>query len=263
MRETPFYKHHWIDIGQERLDRYQRMFAWNPGSKILYDPANIREGHVVAEFGCGPGHTAVEIANWVGREGHVHALDINETFLALTRDNARKAHVDDRFTIHRSDGTELPLRNGSLDRITTRNTLIYVDDPSITLGAFKRALRPGGRMHAIEGDWPMMVVEPIPTAEWERVVTAARHACRSPEIGRRMTGLLARSGFRDIEVQVVTRPDTDGRLLPMIETILDYARDSGAMPDAELDGIVPFLRQAIVERTYLVVAPQFVVTGRR
>jgi ubiquinone/menaquinone biosynthesis C-methylase UbiE len=80
-----FYKDHWVNIDQERLDRYERMFQWNPASSALYEPADIRVGHIVADFGCGPGHTAIEIAKWVGPSGHVHALDINSDFVTRTQ----------------------------------------------------------------------------------------------------------------------------------------------------------------------------------
>ena len=63
----PFYKDHWINIDRDRLDRYERMFQWNPASSALYEPADIRPGHIVADFGCGPGYTAIEIAKWSGR----------------------------------------------------------------------------------------------------------------------------------------------------------------------------------------------------
>ena len=84
-----------------------------------------------------------------------------------------------------------------------------------------------------------------------------------PEIGRKLTGLLARSGFRDIEVQVITQPDMEGRLLPMIKNMAGYARDGGDMANEEIDGILSTLDQALTEKTYLVLAPQFVVTGLR
>lgn len=183
MTDMPFYKDHWVSIDDERLDRYQRMFEWNPESADLYEAADIQSGHIVADFGCGPGHTAIEIANWVGSEGHVHALDINSAFVTQTQENAIKAGVDDRVTAHLSDGSELSLPDNSIDRVTTRNTLIYVDDPMVTIGEFKRVLRPGRKMHAIEGDWPMMVVEPVPTKTWQTLVSAAGRACRTPNIG--------------------------------------------------------------------------------
>lgn len=261
MSDIPFYKEHWTTIDGERLDRYQRMFEWNPASAVLYESADIQDGHIVAEFGCGPGHTAIEIAKWVGSEGHVHALDINIDFIAQTRKNATTACVNDRVTAHQCDGSKLPLPDVSLDRVTTRNTLIYVDDPMVTLGEFKRVLRPDGKLHAIEGDWPMMVVEPVPSETWRALVSAAAHACQTAEIGRKLTGLLAQSGFHDIDVQVITRPDTEGRLLPMIRNMAGYARDGGEMDEAEIDSIFSTLDQALTDKTYLVLAPQFVVTG--
>ena len=131
------------------------MFQWNPASSTLYEPADIRLGQIVADFGCGPGHTAIEIAKWVGPGGHVHALDINSDFASQSRKNANAAGVGDRVTAHQCDGSILPLSDESLDRLTTRNTLLYVDDPECTIREFRRVLRAGGKVHAIEGDWPI------------------------------------------------------------------------------------------------------------
>jgi ubiquinone/menaquinone biosynthesis C-methylase UbiE len=259
----PFYKDHWINIDKTRLDRYQQMFQWNPASLALYEAADIRLGQIVADFGCGPGHTAIEIARWVGPEGHVHALDINSHFVSQSLENARVAGVGDRITAHQCDGSTLPLSDQSLDRLTTRNTIIYVDDPQCTLREFHRVLRAGGKVHAIEGDWPMMVIEPVPSEAWAALVNAASHACRTPGIGRKLYGLMGRAGFSDINVQVVTRPDADGRLLPMINNMVGYARSSGRIDHADIEKLLSTVEQAISDGSYLALAPQFIVTAIR
>lgn len=263
MARNPFYKDHWVSIDQERLDRYERMFQWNAASSTLYEPADIRPKHIVADFGCGPGHTAIEIAKWVGPGGHVHALDINSDFVSQSRKNADAAGVGDRVTAHQCNGSVLPLADESLDRLTTRNTIIYVDDPERTIREFRRVLRTGGKVHAIEGDWPMMIIEPVPSKDWAVLVDAASHACRTPDIGRKLYGLMGRAGFSDINVQVVTRPDTDGRLLPMIKNMAEYARGSGKMNYADTEKILSTIEQAIPDGSYLALAPQFVVTATR
>jgi SAM-dependent methyltransferase len=260
---NPFYKDHWVNIEPERFDRYQRMFQWNPASAVLYESADIRPGQIVAELGCGPGYTTIEIANWIGPGGHVHALDINADFVAQVRKNADAAGVGDRVTAHRSDGSTLPLPHGLLDRLTARNTLIYVDDPEATLRECRRVIRPNGKLHAIEGDWPMMVVEPVSAADWSALVTAASRACRTPDIGRKLYALMRCAGYSAIDVQLITRPDTEGRLLPMIKTIADYARGSGEFGDAEIDKILFGIEQACEAGSYLFLAPQFVVTAIR
>jgi hypothetical protein len=206
---NPFYKDHWINIDRDRLDQYQRMFQWNAASSGLYEPADIRLGHIVADFGCGPGHTAIEIAKWVGSSGHVH------------------------------------------------------DDPEHTIREFRRVLRTGGKVHAIEGDWPMMIVEPVPSKDWAAFVNAASHACRTPDIGRKLYGLMGLAGFSHIDVRVVTRPDTDGRLLPMIKNMAGYARGSGKTNDAGIEKILSTIEQAISRGRHLALAPQFVVTATR
>jgi len=239
------------------------MFQWSPASSVLYEPADIGPGHIVGDFGSGPGHTAIEIARWVGVDGHVHALDINSDFVSQTRDNANAAGVGDRVTAHQCDGSALPLPDESLDRLTTRNTIIYVDDAQTTIREFWRVLRTDGKVHAIEGDWPMMIVEPVPAKNWASLVDAASHACRTPDIGRKLYGLMASAGFSEIDVQVVTRPDTDGRLLPMIKNMAGYAQNSGKMSDAEIAEILTTIDQAISEASYLALAPQFVVTATR
>jgi ubiquinone/menaquinone biosynthesis C-methylase UbiE len=263
MAGNPFYKDHWINIDRNRLDRYERMFQWSPASATHYEPADIRPGHIVADFGSGSGHTAVEIAKWVGRNGHVHALDINSEFVSQARKNANAAGLGDRVTAHQCDGCALPLPDLSLDRLTTRNTLIYVDDPERTLREFHRVLRAGGKVHAIEGDWPMMVIEPVPSQEWVALVDAATYACRTPDIGRKLYGLMGRAGFSDISVLVVTRPDTDGRLLPMIKNMAGYARTSEKINHADIEKVLSIIEQAVMDGSYLGLAPQFVVTATR
>ena len=263
MTESSFYKDRWLSIAPDKLERYQSMFQWNPASRVFYEAAKIRDGHIVGELGCGPGHTAVEIARWVGAAGRVHALDINVDFIAQAKINARAAGLEDRITVQSCDGCEtLPLQDSSLDRITTRNTLIYVDDPSETLKEFKRVLKPGGLAHAIEGDWPMMVVEPISQADWVAVVEAAGHACRTPEIGRKLHGLFVRAGFSEVQVQLITRADTEGRLLGMVKNMANFARASGQLNENTLADIESRIDAALERKTYLVLAPQFVVTAR-
>ena len=67
----------------------------------------------------------------------------------------------------------------------------------------------------------MMAIEPVPSEDWAALVNAASYACRTPDIGRKLYGLMRRAGFSEIAVKVVTRPDTDGRLLPMIENMAE------------------------------------------
>jgi SAM-dependent methyltransferase len=253
---------HWLNIGPERLARYETMYQWTPAAEAFYAPADIRAGHVVADFGCGPGHTAIEFAHRVGPSGHVYALDINAEFASRTRARAEAAGLADRITAHLLTSEDLPLPDAILDRITARNTIIYVHDPVATFQEFRRVLKPGGLAHAIESDWSLTAVEPL-GAEWRIMVEAAGWAWRIPEIGRKLYGIARQARFSKVELQVVTKPDVDGRLLGMIKTVADYARESGALGPARIESMLETVERGLAEGTYLAIAPQFLVTATR
>ncbi|PWJ17491.1 methyltransferase domain-containing protein [Jannaschia seohaensis] len=262
MGGEPFYKAHWIDIGPDRMAAYRDGFAWDDAAAHLYDPAGIAAGHRVVDFGCGPGKVAAVLAQLVGPDGHVEAIDINAAFLDLTRETAMAHGVADRVTTHLNDGSRLPLADRSVDRVTARNAIMYVDDPVATLSEAHRVLKPGGLAHAIDGDWYMMVAEPLDHDDWRAVVKAASHACRHADMGRKLHQAFAMAGFQDIKVKISATADLTGRLMGMIRNMASYAQQSDRIDRERADEVVSQMDRALSEGTYLVVSPQFVVTGR-
>jgi len=109
----------------------------------------------------------------------------------------------------------------------------------------------------------MMVIEPVPCQEWAALVNAATYACRTPDIGRKLYGLMGRASFSDISVLVVVRPDIDGRLLPMIKNMAGYARTSEKINHGDIEKVLTIIEQAVMDGRYLGLVPQFVVTATR
>jgi SAM-dependent methyltransferase len=153
--ETALFLKHWIEIDPQRLARYETMYQWSAAAEAFYTPAEICAGQLVVDFGCGPGYTAVEFARRVGPTGHVHALDINAEFIRRAQARAKAAGFADRITAQLLTDERLPFAAAAVDRITARNTIIYVRDPVSTFKEFRRVLKPGGIAHAIEGDWSL------------------------------------------------------------------------------------------------------------
>lgn len=263
MPGDPFYKAHWRSIEPDRMAAYRDGFGWSAETERLFAPADIRAGHRVADFGCGPGKVSAELAARVGGGGHVHAIDINAEFLEIAREVAAAAGVADRLTVHLNDGVALPLADEGLDRVTARNALMYVDDPVRTLREFHRCLCPGGLAHAIDGDWYMMVAEPVAHDAWRAFVDAASHACRTADMGRKLHAAFVAAGFGEVEVRVVATADVEGRLLGMIRNMAKYAIEGGGIAPARAESVVAEVERAHREGGYLVVSPQFVVTGRK
>lgn len=262
-RTSQGFQAHWVDIDPERMARYEAMYRWNPASELFYEPDRIGPGQVFGDFGCGPGHAAMEFARRVVEGGHIHAFDINAEFLRRTRMRVAEEGLAARVSVHQLTGAALPVPDSSMDRIVARNTLIYVNDPVETLVEFRRALRPGGLAHAIEGDWRLTAVEPVATDEWRALIEAASWAWARPEMGRALHGCARRAGFSEIEIRVLTRADTDGRLMGMIRTVAGYARQCGAMAPERIAAILTQVDQALAAETYLAISPQFVMTATK
>jgi ubiquinone/menaquinone biosynthesis C-methylase UbiE len=258
---TRSFMDQWLEIDAVRLERYEKMFQWNPATAHYYEAAKIGPGQAIGDFGCGPGHAAIEFARQVGATGHVHALDINAEFVRRTKIRAAASGFGDRITSHLLASDRLPLSDAMLDRVIARNTIIYVPDPVVTLAEFRRVLRPGGIAHVIEGDWHLTALEPVPTEEWRALINAASWAWPRPEIGRGLYAIARQAGFDDVRVQVLTSPDTEGRLIGMIQGVADHARESGALPAERIDAILQTIERAIAEGTYLAIAPQFIITA--
>jgi ubiquinone/menaquinone biosynthesis C-methylase UbiE len=261
MSRDTYYRDHWVEIEPERLDRYEQMFQWTKAYQGLLEPARIEPGHVVADFGCGPGAMAVELARQVGAKGHVHAMELNADFIARTRAKAEKAGFSERITAHRLTGGDLPLEPDMLDRLVAKNVMVYVDDPLATFREFRRVIKPGGKMHAVDSDWATTIMEPVPLEQWRTFLAAASHAFRNPLIGRRMFGIAKQAGFSDVELRVVANPDTEGRYLNLVHNLAGYAREGGRLGEAEIQAVVDIVEGALKNGTFLAINPHFMVTA--
>ncbi|MFT6581127.1 MAG: ubiquinone/menaquinone biosynthesis C-methylase UbiE [Alphaproteobacteria bacterium] len=262
MSNQTYYKDHWVAIEEDRLNRYEDMFKWTPATELLLEPAAVEEGHVVADVGCGPGFVAVELAKRVGPAGHVHAFDINADFVARTQARAAREGLSSRLTAHQLTGAELPLADDALDRLINKNVMVYVDDPAESFQEFHRAVKPGGLVHVVDSDFFMTVVDPIPADRWRALLDAAIHAFRTPSIGRQLFGLATRTGFSEVDVQIVANPDTHGRMLHFVNNVAGYARDGGDLDEAEIQAIVQIATDALTKGRFFALNPQFMVTSR-
>jgi ubiquinone/menaquinone biosynthesis C-methylase UbiE len=261
MKPETYYRDHWLDVDPERVEAYESMFRWRPEMAPLLAPAEIAEGQTVVDYGCGPGLLSLELAQRVGASGRVHAVDINDLFLRRAEGHAEAEKLRERIVFHRIAEDRLPLDDASVDRVVCKNVLEYVDDPVATLSDFRRTLRPGGRVHAIDSDWGMLVVEPVGPERVARLFDAASIAYRTPLIGRKLHGFMRRAGFEEVRVAVLAAADTAGRFAPILFNMAKYARESGQLPDAEIERFVREVEAAVGAGTYLLVLPQFLVTG--
>src|SRR5919109_4377664 len=78
----------------------------------IVDALPIRPGLRVIEIGCGPGAAAREVAQQVGPEGHVLAVDRSAKAIAQLAESASELIAAGRLTARRVAAEELQLEPG-------------------------------------------------------------------------------------------------------------------------------------------------------
>jgi ubiquinone/menaquinone biosynthesis C-methylase UbiE len=120
-----------------------------PVRERVLDGGQIEAGDVVADVGAGDGLIAFGALDRVGSDGCVLFVDVSEDLLAECR---TAAAGDERCEFVVGSADELPLDDGSVDVVTTRSVLIYLDraGKERAFREFHRVLRPGGRLSIFE-----------------------------------------------------------------------------------------------------------------
>lgn len=111
--------------------------------------AGLRPGETVLELGPGPGAFTVDAAQRVGATGRLIAVDIQPEMIAQVESRVRKAGLTNVET-HVASAYELPVDDGTVDRIFLITVLPEIPDPVRALREMHRVLKPGGIVSTTE-----------------------------------------------------------------------------------------------------------------
>jgi arsenite methyltransferase len=106
--------------------------------------ADLHEGETVLDLGSGGGIDVLLSASRVGSTGLAHGLDMTDEMLALARENARKAGVEN-VHFHKGYIEGIPLPDASVDVVISNCVINLSGDKPKVLREVARVLRPGGR----------------------------------------------------------------------------------------------------------------------
>jgi len=102
------------------------------------------EGQRILDLGCGPGNTALKLAQ---RPCHLTGLDISLEFVKHARQQVQPYQEANWI---QSDAEHLPLANESFDVVVSMGTLHHLPSPEKAVHEIVRLLKPGGWLLAME-----------------------------------------------------------------------------------------------------------------
>ena len=128
------------------------------GAAMLVRRADVRVGMRVLDAGCGPGRLTIPLANAVGRDGEVVALDVQEAMVARVRERVAALGLSQVRTLRAGLAADSPVSSSHanhFDRALLVTVLGELPDPLGGLQCLYRVLKPGGLLSITE-----MVIDP-------------------------------------------------------------------------------------------------------
>ena len=116
---------------------------FTPMGAALAAAAAIRPGEHVLDVGCGRGAVLFPAAAAAGAGGRVTGLDSAPAMVALTA-TAAAGLPQVEVTVGDAQAPDFP--DASLDVVTAGLLLFFLPDPAAALRAYRKLLRPGGRL---------------------------------------------------------------------------------------------------------------------
>jgi trans-aconitate methyltransferase len=164
----------------------------DPRSIHLLSALPVEKGWRCAELGAGAGSMAGWLADQVGDDGSVIAVDRDVTLLD---------HLGDRPNVEIMEAAieDLGFPDSSLDLIHTRNVLMHIDDADEIIGTLVTNLRPGGVLLVEEADYFPLAAMTSPA-----LFAVARVLVAKWTWARTMPGTISRLPVSDISVTVDT-----------------------------------------------------------
>jgi ubiquinone/menaquinone biosynthesis C-methylase UbiE len=135
------------DIKRMAYEDFGDRDEWQEPDRVVESLA-LAPGARVGDLGAGGGYFTFRLAEAVGPDGKVYAIDVDEGMLEYLREKATEdGHANVETVLAAGADPKLP---EPVDLVFTCNTFHHLEDRAAYFGSLKRHLRPGGRVAIID-----------------------------------------------------------------------------------------------------------------
>jgi SAM-dependent methyltransferase len=130
----PYSQRFWVEAPHPFItrDRLREMLEPQPGERVL-------------EVGPGTGYYTLDVADWVGPDGSLDILDLQQEMLDHTVRRAEERGLAN-VTPTKSDAAVMPYDDGTFDAAFLVTVLGEIPHQDAALRELARVLKPGGRL---------------------------------------------------------------------------------------------------------------------
>lgn len=255
---------------QDKLDRQIEGLGLTAMAEL--DP---QPGERLLDIGCGCGQTSLELAERVGEDGAVTAVDISAPMLAVAKARAADAGAR-QITFIEADAQTYPFAPRKLDAAFSRFGVMFFEDPTAAFHNIASGLVPGGRLAFVcwralaENPWmttPFTAALPlIPPPEPPTPNAPGPFAFADPD---RVRGILQTAGFGEIEItphdQLIGGNDLETSVGVSLQVgpLGAVLREQPHLKDMVTDAVREALRPHVTDRGVLQPSATWIVTARR
>src|SRR3954462_5490838 len=251
------YVHGYSTVEATRLTRQAHILAEYIHSKALFSP-NDR----ILEVGCGVGAQTLQLAT---RNPSTQIVSTDCSADSLERAGALiRGHGLTNVKFQQCDAYALPFEDGEFDGAFVCFVLEHLADPEGGLREGRRFLKPGAKLHVLEGDHGATIPWPDDPHIHRLVRAATQYQAAqggNAEIGRALTPLLRAGGFHSIQVEPcvayadLERPQwveqfTRRTFIDMMKSLRDQLAASGLLDQQASQLGVAALERAALEGTF-------------
>lgn len=170
--------------------------------------SGIQPGWHVLDAGCGGGAFLPWLAELVGPEGRITAIDLAEENVRLASDSARSGRLGCVVDVRQANLLQLPFADASFDAVWCANTVQYLDDNELMTGLaeMRRVVRRRGVVAIKELDAHLITArpgDPYLFLDFFRAASAAPGYARQLLRSRDLYRWFRRAGLTEVRQRTV------------------------------------------------------------